>query len=394
MASNKFLGYGQVDVEQVSIQHRSDDYDISSMVIEFAIFESIHNFSLSGYLMVVDTNNLISNLDLSGGESIKIRFGTRGLNNVNTHMFELYKISPRDVEERTQTYKLMFTTEEMMINSNIMVSRSFNTGYHEIIKGVVSQYLKSDKKFINTTKLNSGTVISPMWRPHRIIKHCIGRGGDGSLSPIMFWETLKGFNLRSLSDVYGSLPKKTFIRQPAGEWTGATKDLDREFNNVSAIEYEDMHDRLKMQASGSFRAEVTYFDMKTKSTFMDVPGITTQVKLDDVHIQPYKSQSNHFRMTMTSTDGSHTAKQSKISMMTLMNAIRFNIVASGDSTLSSGDIITFDIPSPEITASKRHRYERNISGKFLVQDIKHQVNMNESYSQHITIVKDSTRREV
>ena len=77
METQNHQEYGQVALEEVSIQYQNqedDSLDILNLVSSISLYESIYSKHTTGYMSVIDGRNLIKNLSLTGQEIFKIRY--------------------------------------------------------------------------------------------------------------------------------------------------------------------------------------------------------------------------------------------------------------------------------------------------------------------------------
>jgi hypothetical protein len=135
---------------------KSDEsYDITDLVQRFDYFESITSPVISGTLVMVDSGaNLISSLPIQGTEKVIVQLIAP--NNVeHTYEMHVYKIGSRFGAERFQTYTLGLISKEGLLNEGIRVTKTLKGKPNSIVKTLLSDYLKTNKKFIEeNTKFN------------------------------------------------------------------------------------------------------------------------------------------------------------------------------------------------------------------------------------------------
>ena len=108
-----------------------DNKDISSMVIELNIYESIYNQALTGTVVITDAIDLISTLPLTGNERLAFKFHTpRGQIDASSetgHPFHIFKLTDRQqISEGIQSYILHFCSREMLRSMRTRVSSAEN----------------------------------------------------------------------------------------------------------------------------------------------------------------------------------------------------------------------------------------------------------------------------
>ena len=121
------------DVRLISYRSKEGDSEpdsigIDTMVVDLNIYESIFNKTLSGSILVVDANNVIGKLPLTGNERLEFKFFTPSLSkgydftSKTGNPMYIYKIENRtNIAPRAQAYLLHFCSKEMMTNELVVV---------------------------------------------------------------------------------------------------------------------------------------------------------------------------------------------------------------------------------------------------------------------------------
>ena len=109
--------------------------DIKKVMSELNIYESIYKNALTGSIVIIDAQNLISKLELNGTERISFQLSTPGAidkrsmvdASVETgHPFHVYKITDRkQLAPGTLLYTLHFGSREFMRNLRTKVSQAY-----------------------------------------------------------------------------------------------------------------------------------------------------------------------------------------------------------------------------------------------------------------------------
>ena len=193
--------------------------NISNMVVELNVYESLYNHAITGTLVIADNRNLIGNLPIQGTERLSFRLATK-LNTYHHdnsidfteeggHPMHIYKLTDREqLNDSVQTYTLHFCSKEFLRNLRTKVSESFSgrmdTAVYSIFKR--PEYLNSKKKLHFQKTRNQDKVVIPNLSPVDAIKllgkrslptNLNDRGGAGYL----FYETPKGFHFRSFASL-------------------------------------------------------------------------------------------------------------------------------------------------------------------------------------------------
>ena len=218
---------GDYDLQYIHLHnHRGEGLEsntrgenISSMVIELNVYESLYTHAITGSLVIVDTRNLIGNLPIQGTERLSFRLATK-LDTYSTadsidfteergNPMHVYKLANREqLNDTTQRYTLHFCSREFLRNMRTKVSESFTGRMDEAVNSIFKrpEYLDSKKKLFFQKTRNQDKIVIPNVTPVDAIKMLAKRalpvnmnnnGGAGYL----FYETTKGFHFRSFESL-------------------------------------------------------------------------------------------------------------------------------------------------------------------------------------------------
>ena len=168
------------------------ELDLLDQLATISIFEDIFSNSITGNISFVDTNNLTANASIVGQEKLKLVLVTPNAKdssertmaiNFTDSPLHVYKVSSSvNLNDRTKTFSLSFTTMEMVRNNRIRVSQSFKgEPVKDMIRKVVrsEEYLNSKKEFYYEETTNNFQIIAPNNRPFDFInnlsKRCLSK---------------------------------------------------------------------------------------------------------------------------------------------------------------------------------------------------------------------------
>src|SRR6056300_1986373 len=112
------------------------ELNLKDQVAAISIFEDIFKNSVTGTVSFVDTNNLTANASIVGQEKLKLILVTPNADDLNDrtmainfsdtplHVFKVN--SSININDRTKTFSLSFTTNEIVRNNHIRVSQSYS----------------------------------------------------------------------------------------------------------------------------------------------------------------------------------------------------------------------------------------------------------------------------
>ena len=316
---------GDYDLQYVHIHNHKGEgltnevkgENITNMVVELNVYESLYNHAITGTLVIADHRNLISNLPIQGTERISFRLSTKlntyhhdnsvDFSEIGGHPMHIYKLTDREqLNESVQTYTLHFCSKEFLRNLRTKVSESFSgrmdTAVYSIFKN--PEYLNSKKKLFFQKTRNQDKIVIPNLSPVDAIKllgrrslptNLNDRGGAGYL----FYETTKGFHFRSFDSLCVT---------KSGEQVKAEQRFRYVHVPVDVTHHEIIEDGKKIdKIMEDFRSVESY---KFINTFHDVATNTAigtyghTVITHNLYGKSYKKDKYHYHNSFNET--SHT----------------------------------------------------------------------------------------
>jgi hypothetical protein len=188
--------------------------DITPLMIEFNIYESIFSSSVTGSIVIVDTQNLIARLPIQGTERLSFKLTTKLENDTTNTVIDctesngtamhIYAVTDKSqLSDTTLTYTIQFASREFVRNLRTRVSESFEGRMDQMVNKIFSDpnYLDSSKTLYYQKTRNQDKIVVPNLNPFA----AIGMMCQRSLPDIyrskgagyLFYETTKGFHFRS-----------------------------------------------------------------------------------------------------------------------------------------------------------------------------------------------------
>lgn len=398
--------------------------DIWAMVQEFKISESLLLPIAFGECTVLDGLNLIDNTLLKGFDYIQLSFGTPDTPQLITKSFRIYNILDRKrVTNASQTYRLMFCSEELFLASQYSQSKSFKGKLiSDIIKDLAVNTLKIPQNRLEIEP-TVGTIdgMVPYMRPFEAINKFARRALTSTDHPsFMFYETLKeGFKFKSIETL--------FKQQPVAEYSYKQSKIDSSVIDPFSIVSYAIHrnfDTLSDTQSGKYASNLMTFDILrqtvetikhdavaffNKTMHLEGKGKSSnkmepiQNRKGDAPNQTFESHSRFVPTTLNQPNNPYVKgrdpniKPHQIEKTDLQrNAFlqnfhdhRIKLRVPGNPTLKSGDIISLSIISPEDQSAESK--DELISGNYIVTTITHIMTLDRKYFVEMTVVKDDVK---
>ena len=268
--------------------HYGEVIDITAIMVELNIYESIFKNAVTGSVVIGDTKNQIARLQINGLERISFKLTTPGqtadadtidASETTGNPFHVYKISDRKQESPTlTTYVLHFASREFMRNIRTKISQSFEGTLDEHVRLIMSdkEYLDSRKTLYNEATANQDKIVVPNVRPFTAINNlarvAIPENSKDAVG-YYFYETTKGYYFRSWQSMVSSRGtfnrsiKQDYYYQPAK--MTKEQDVDKIEHDLQTVEeYEfvnTFHDVAANTALGTYGHRVISYNFFDKS---------------------------------------------------------------------------------------------------------------------------------
>lgn len=417
---------GDFSLKEVNLYpHFSGKLDIKPIVGEITLYESVLAASLQCTLVIQDIGeNLINNLPLLGEERIEIIIQSNNIfYNLN---YYIYKIDARTMREKNQSYVITCVSVEALRNENFRIcERVDGKKSEDIVKEILakSNFTTKPVRTPDSTVYPFNMYI-PNWRPFDTIiwlaRRSVPEYKSDSIG-YLFYETFDGFFYRSI-DVMFDQPRypnenvKYIYFQ--GNQNSQGIDIDERYrvNNYSSPKAFDIYDDLRR---GAFAHECIYVDINNRSyrvfrttadEFWDNSSHLEKVK-------PYKTETEGavellkrgsrfiYRPSTISTWGAWNENQNTTGTNNIdpvnknfekafyryyfLEYNQVEISVPGDLENRCGNVIYLSIPSAKKNSDGSIIEDERISGRYLVNSVKHSIINRSELRTTITLTRDS-----
>jgi hypothetical protein len=407
-------------------------FEMKKLLVELSYYEDLYSFVISGYIILKDAQGFIESLQLTGNEFIEVSFGkVKDAPNSTDQIFRIYKVGPRTASTNmsTEYYTLYFCSEELLLSEQIKISKSYNMEIDKMINHIVTDYLKVDKKTKNvyiekTTGIYN--FIIPRYKPFEAISWLSTYARPSITGTIgadmLFFETKDGFNFRSIQSMMKSSVYATYKYQQTN-LSNDVQSFQEKATSVLNYEFVKTYDMLHDINSGTYanrlisidpiarKSKVTNFDYLNYSknaqiSKLDNSGILSPVqnRLGFTQNQAYNSKlklvttnSGQKQVDYINQVPNSVAQDIAIenyvplrtAQISLSNYIVVKLTIPGDSGITVGRTINFNLPSLKPTNSGKE-LDKFYSGKYLVTAVRHIIRSEGIFQTVLEIAKDST----
>ena len=202
---------GEVELQKlVLISSSGTAIDLTELVININIYESVFSHAMSGSIMIADTNNLSVNLPIIGQEYLSLKLNTPTLEDkaidYSENVFVIYKIKQRESDSLMQVLELQFTTPEMLKSNRVRVSKSYTDTIDNIAEDVLTnvKYLDTKKDLFVEPTNGIRRIVVPNLHPYDILRKLATESiSKENASPhYVFFENTRGIHFRSIQSLY------------------------------------------------------------------------------------------------------------------------------------------------------------------------------------------------
>jgi hypothetical protein len=412
----KILNPGDVLIDSITIESAPGAIlDVRSQFVSMNIYEDIFANGLSGFIVLVDSLNLIRYLQITGREKLKIRFATPGEDTDNSFLtkeFSIYKVSS-EVKMQGDGKKLIrleFVSPTVYQNAQLRISRAFSDmPYSDMVKAIMKDTLGVE---VNTCPtLGNRNIVVPNWNPMYAVSWLAKRSAAETIPEAcdyVFYENLNGnyqFMPLSLLKKRQSIVKYHHTPTSRNPETGELL-LKKEFYNILSFTIGGRGDKMREVVSGVYGNNAVAIDIVGKQTDTEVymytihrnrvPTISKYPLVSKIS-DPYSGNITAYQKlfpkhsfkydTIEDNDELHTVSVRRQSQMNQFRTNTLTIVVNGDSRRRVGDIVSVDIPSTEDPKGKDDWYDPYLSGRYMITAILHELG-DGNYTMKMELVKD------
>ena len=151
--------------------------DLSNTTIEINLFEDLLRASISGSVIVADTNNIIQNATILGQEFLTLKIKTPGLDDeaidYTEHSFCAYKIGSRtDLAQGAEVFEISLVSPELFRSVRTRISKSYTESIDKIVEDILRNplYCNSKKQLFIEPTSGIRRLVIPNKNPFNIIK--------------------------------------------------------------------------------------------------------------------------------------------------------------------------------------------------------------------------------
>jgi hypothetical protein len=370
---------------------KGKEFNITSYIQELSIYEELFSNTLSGELVFVDSDGAADTIEITGNERLTVEI-YRDDKEADVDIYEFYVYSANNrlrLNPTSEIFSMHFISVESTLNEHTRVYSAINGTNDNAIKELL-KYIGTTKKLETEETSGSFKYVMPSWTPFEGINWYCGRSVSSTSkgSYFLFYETLKGFNFKSVESLITQPSSFSFHHSPAG-----TTVIAKDVSNIKEFEVINMGDSLKgvsenyttLWSDDLLRKKITKnrfeFSKDNKGKLNDALlavaedngfGIDLKERRDVFGSNVMLRQET--RNTHTQTKGySYDSIQPKLSAMRQFSNLKIRFLAYGNRKMKAGDVIDLNfLHAKTITKENKETAEdKLLSGKYLITAIRY-----------------------
>jgi hypothetical protein len=386
--TNTTYRLGDVEISELIIYSERGSTRLLNSLVSTSIYESIFTPGIVCDIKVIDMNDQLGQLRLSGDELVYMELYVLGSERAK-YNFALHKLSELENvgAQKGKMYTLQCVSEEAMFAKTNFVQKSYNQLCSEMIEDIHTNYLKSVKPIVvEPTRLPQRIVI-PHKGPYEAInlikRRSVSAEQDASL--YMFFENRTNeqqtFNFVTMEKMFTGSPVKDFQMSDAIN----INSLARADDNIISFKIPNQFSSTDRIAHGGPRRVTTFnfttWEFETRnvqtddSAFNDggtgtMNSSSFRNRYFNANIPPQAMipVDNSQRPETHIPEATPNLQAYMASMM--QNSIKIKVI--GDTILTAGVTINCQLPNRQAFTGASAE-DPLITGKFLITRVHHRI---------------------
>jgi len=414
--------------ETESQKNLSEYIDITKVVSNFTMTESINGPYISGRMTIQESNNLLEDVPIRGEESLQITV-TDFYGATQTYDFIVYcvdNIGPdTSVNDRMMKYTLDFTTIDKLNSDRKEIRKSFSSQpISNMVNTIFNEYYSDSKKEIEIEETyGEQTVVIPKLRPDAAMQFLSRRAysSDNKTSLYRFFETREKYFFCTheyLTNKYSGFEgiseeerNRLFFNYRVLEDNTGGGQI-RAQQSINDVSYGKKADSFAEMKEGAYRRNVTELDIVNRTRISRQYDYTSEYKdykaPEDLKLSHSQEFIDSYMPSALAPDttlitdfpqiGMNRGEKSKpyqhfyenyTSKPVVdyhLNLNSFTVDIYGRIGLYPGMVIDLDLYKFSNTLSGNKQTDKQRSGKYIVMSISHSFS-GDSYRQSLTVSK-------
>ena len=386
-----------------------ESYDIARGNPSINYYESVTSPSISMTVSFIDIDQMISREGITGGEMIDLEIVIPDFEEkfkITSKKQKMVLNSVRDVvtSSNKQTATLEFISEESLVNETSRVNKKFTGSVTQIVK----ELLESEAKGIKTKKeiksddaVNKYSFVGNLKRPFETIQWLCPKAQASSKNfGFLFFENRDGFHFKSIENLLKQEPEFLY-KKPDRPTETDLRIIESNLNQSN-----DMGINARM---GMYSNKTIYIDLENETyeeTDFNISELNPEKPLKVIDTLKEKPTRLMFRILdqgalQKGSKKEEVEKRNELAVYQNKSYIRNNLLFSQSLNISvpinpelrAGQMIEVQFPLAQLSSrGTENEYGRDkdndISGKYLISELRHVIGDGKSSTQ-LNLIRDT-----
>ena len=386
-----------------------ESYDIARGNPSINYYESVTSPSISMTVSFIDIDQMISREGITGGEMIDLEIVIPDFEEkfkITSKKQKMVLNSVRDVvtSSNKQTATLEFISEESLVNETSRVNKKFTGSVTQIVK----ELLESEAKGIKTKKeiksddaVNKYSFVGNLKRPFETIQWlCPKAQASSDNFGFLFFENQDGFHFKSIENLLKQEPEFLY-KKPDRPTETDLRIIESNLNQSN-----DMGINARM---GMYSNKTIYIDLENETyeeTDFNISELNPEKPLKVIDTLKEKPTRLMFRILdqgalQKGSKKEEVEKRNELAVYQNKSYIRNNLLFSQSLNISvpinpelrAGQMIEVQFPLAQLSSrGTENEYGRDkdndISGKYLISELRHVIGDGKSSTQ-LNLIRDT-----
>jgi len=381
---------GDIAVDKLTVTSSRGSLDLSKSFVSCSIYESIFTPGILADISVLDADDQVGQLKITGDETVEFSFKVPGGSSAEfkfaLHMLDDGKPTGA---QKSKVYMLKCVSEEALHSKTNFVQQSYKKTISDMAQDIFLRYMKSSKSFEAEDTKGVQDILISHKNPYEAVDMIRRRAisADNKSSSYVFFETREGgtspkFKFVTIEKLFQEASVKSF-KQSDSVNSSTSNQTD---NNILAYKVPKQLSSTDRIANGGKRRTSTFdfrtHEYKSKDDTPDPSSYKSGGK-GSYDSPEFKSKYNDGAkippQNMIPVDTSQRAvtniadnskdQQAYIAQL-MQNALQIRVY--GDTKLTCGAVIEANI-TKKVSTTGEYSNDTQLTGNFLISRIHHEI---------------------
>ena len=277
-----------LETAEISTPNLQTSLDVKNLVIDIDIFENIDKPYLTGNIIMLDDNNLYSNIKFNGIQTIKLgfRLPEKEYKTIYKKFYIDKVVKNIRASDRESTLMFHIIEDIGFVSEYINVNKAISGKGSEIITTLVREYFDRKVFFVDQSNITEAQtpfkMMVPNLTPIETINWVLDRMSAEDGSPFYIYSTLSGVETskdKTNSGLYlknwqTMVTQNNRVKQPftfsSAEVNKSNTSIEQQMFVIQSHHDNDVADITTLNESGFVNAKFLFHDVNTNKTY--IPG--------------------------------------------------------------------------------------------------------------------------